>query len=787
MSKKRVIGLAYFLIFAVFALCSIGNVSAQIKTRDYEISSSSMRERMKIGNYKDVPLRIKNNRAETISVYFSLSGNVSEYLQLSTQRMNIGHDSENAINITFFADHLGFYNGTLAISGGISEAIPVILNVDSLGSSVEAISMELEALTKRVYLGDSFRYRIDIQNLLVEKAFNVTLHYSIDKLGDVKTYELNKSFLSESEGIFIETSATLLKKFDIPDFVRPGEYVLTVKAEYLDLTSHSSIRFFVAEKVMDYFILGILPLRWVIFSICVITLFTVIYLVYKRQMEKRKRYKGKLDFSLLPKAGPRSVKIGKIAETNKDAFFDIDQLTMHTLIAGSTGGGKTVSAEVLIEGALEKNVAVIVFDPTAQWTGFLRKCQNKKMIALYPKFGMKKTDAKAFNGNIHQIMDARQIIDIKKYMIPGEIHSFAINRLDPGDIDTLVANTMREVFHANLPESPELKLMIIFDEVHRLLPKFGGSGQGFIQIERAAREFRKWGVGLMLISQVLTDFVGETKANINTEIQMRTRDQGDLDRIKNKYGGYMLQSLLKASTGTGMIENSAYNRGNPYFVTFRPLMHEHARLSDDELENYNKYNDLIDDLDYQIEQLKKEGIDVFDIKLELKMALDKVKSGSFNMVDIYLEGLKPRLEDHWKKLGKKPEKRKIKLVAEEELKKEFEKAKKAREEYEKNEQAKAKAGAAAGAAKGAPAPAAAAPPAKKGPELAPLKLKNGTTVRSIQELIDSINTMDDDVLSKHVNAEKNDFADWIAPVNKELAEKLRKTQKKEEIMILLEG
>jgi len=35
-----------------------------------------------------------------------------------------------------------------------------------------------------------------------------------------------------------------------------------------------------------------------------------------------------------------------------------------------------------------------------------------------------------------------------------------------------------------------LRLIIIFDEVHRLLPKFGGTGEGFIQIERGAREFR---------------------------------------------------------------------------------------------------------------------------------------------------------------------------------------------------------------------------------------------------------------------------------------------------------
>src|SRR3989338_9134805 len=120
-----------------------------------------------------------------------------------------------------------------------------------------------------------------------------------------------------------------------------------------------------------------------------------------------------------------------------------------------------------------------------------------------------------------------------------------------------------------------------------------------------------------------------------------------------------------------MIENPSYNRGNPYFVTFRPLLYEHARIGDSELENYNKYNEIVEDLEYEIEQLKDLGVDIFDLKLELKMALDKVKSGSFNMVEIYLEGLRPRVDDYWKKLNKTPKKREIKLVGEAELKEEF--------------------------------------------------------------------------------------------------------------------
>jgi len=113
-----------------------------------------------------------------------------------------------------------------------------------------------------------------------------------------------------------------------------------------------------------------------------------------------------------------------------------------------------------------------------------------------------------------------------------------------------------------------------------------------------------------------------------------------------------------------MVEMAAYNKGKPYFVTFRPPLHGIERLSEEELENYNKYNNIIDDIDDELRQLKEFEVDVFDLNLELNLAKDKVKSGSFNMVDIYLEGLKPRIKTAWDKLGKKPKKRENKLVDE---------------------------------------------------------------------------------------------------------------------------
>jgi len=249
-----------------------------------------------------------------------------------------------------------------------------------------------------------------------------------------------------------------------------------------------------------------------------------------------------------------------------------------------------------------------------------------------------------------------------------------------------VANTVREIFHSNLKEFRGLRYMAVYDEIHRILPKFGGSGEGFIQIERGCREFRKWGIGVLLISQVLADFVGQIKANINTEIQMKTRDEGDLERIKMKYGEEFIHALVKAPVGSGMIQNAAWNRGNPYYITFRPILHSVERLTDEELSLYNQYNEIADDLEYQFEQLEKDGIDTFDLKLELKLSKDKIKSGNFNMVKIYLEGLTPRVQKIWDKLGKKPKKRELTLIDTSKLKEELEQAKKSREEYEKKAQ-----------------------------------------------------------------------------------------------------
>ena len=407
-------------------------------------------------------------------------------------------------------------------------------------------------------------------------------------------------YFKETQEVEIKKALSIVDSIEIPSNFSEGDYLFIVNARYFGFSSSVTAPFSVRKPIYLYSFLGI-PL-WVFFAIFSFASFILLNIfIYKRYKEKQKRYRISLDLSTLPKADKKFFKLGLIAESKNPVYLEPEKLKTHAIVAGATGMGKSISAQVLVEEALLKNVAVIVFDPTAQWSGLLRKCEDKKMISFYPRFGLKPSDARAFPGNIRQISHAREVIEIEKYIHPGQIQIFALNKLDPKDIDMFIASVIRQIFKSDPKEAQELKVLLVFDEVHRLLSKFGGSGEGFLQIERACREFRKWGMGVVLISQVLSDFVGEVKANINTEIQTRTIEESDLERIKTKYGEEFLKSLVRAEVGVAMFQNAEYNKGKPYFVNFRPILHNTRRLSDEELEKYNKYNDIIDDFESQVD------------------------------------------------------------------------------------------------------------------------------------------------------------------------------------------
>ncbi len=765
------------LIFAVaiiLFISLIGFVSSdnsafgeEILKDHYSISRSKIDRTVALGTLFQDFITVENLNSQPISVGFSVSGQAADFIEFDYSGIEVLPKNSSSFYFYIKGLEIGNYSGELSLSGGITEKIPINLKIVDADLS-PLFFVDSEPFKKTFNLNEGLRFKIYLNRIKSGTIGNLTLKYYLNNSN-------NESFFLGEESFNFTSSFYLVRKFDIPEKADKGDYILETVAIYSGESITSLSQFIIRKPFFSRIIFGFLPLWALFLGLGIILLFLIIYFLVKRHIRLSKKYRMELDIKKLPLPSKEVLVLGKVAETKIKACLEPEKLKTHTIVAGATGGGKSIAAQVIIEEALLKNVAVIVFDPTAQWSGMLRKCEDKKMLSYYPNFGLKQTDARAFFGNIRQISHAREIIEIDKFIHPGQIQIFALNKLDPNDMDIFVASVIRQIFKSDPKETPDLKVLLVFDEVHRLLSKFGGNGEGFLQIERACREFRKWGIGVMLVSQVLSDFVGEIKANINTEIQMRTRDEGDLGRIKVKYGEEFLQSLVKASVGVGMFVNTSYNRGKPYFINFRPILHNTRRLSDEELEKYNKYNDIIDDFENQIDQLDKEKIDIFDFKMELKLIKDKLMTGNFSVVDIYVEGLGPRLQKQWEKIGKKPKKVEKKLLDLSEIEKSVEEAKKARAVYEKEEQKKQK-------------------KEEKKAEvenigtkiLKPLTFDNGIMISTLKELKETLPGLDQEIFILHVNSNKNDISKWAEQVSSDLSKKIAAESDKSKIALLID-
>ena len=167
-------------------------------------------------------------------------------------------------------------------------------------------------------------------------------------------------------------------------------------------------------------------------------------------------------------------------------------------------------------------------------------------------------------------------------------------------------------------------------------------------------------------------------------------------------------------------------------------------------------------------------VDIFDLKMELKLIKDKLMAGNFSVVDIYIEGLEPRLQKQWEKIGKKPKKLEKKLIDVSEIKKSVEEAKKAREVYEKEEAKKKKTEVKKEEAENIGVKI-----------LKPLTFDNGIMVSTIKELTEVLPGLDMEIFKIHVNAKRNDISKWAEQVSPDLSKKISTETDKSKIVSLL--
>ncbi|MEM2300257.1 MAG: helicase HerA-like domain-containing protein [Candidatus Hadarchaeales archaeon] len=650
------------------------------------------------GETAKVPLSIKNNSNVPIIVTASKAGQTSAFISFEEPYITVQPGDVGKVMLVIYIPEntqKGLYTGSVFLYPGVTQPpveIPVKIRVLSPARSL--LDVRISSLLPSVNPGKHQKAEVTLYNMGEEKRVDAVVRVQLidpDTLAVLNEVE---------ETMAVETSLSRIFSLKVPENAKEKYYYLKALATYQtgenrEMQASALASMSVIIPFWDKTTWGISNKIFYSVIAAAIAAGTAGYLYYRRLKklrEAQKRYERVLSFTELPQPGPRSAFIGKLAETPRKAYLYLDDLRTHAIVAGATGAGKTIMTQDLAEEAIMHGIDVFVFDPTAQWTGMLQKCTEHEMLRHYDKFGMKERDAAGFPGYIKRIKDPTEYLNLgkllkrpKKEGEMGRIWVFLIDQLDSRDLDVFIANTINDIFKSNPEESQKLRALIIFDEVHRLLPRFGGKGLGITMLERAVREFRKWGIGLVLASQVIADFEKEIRANIRTQIQLWTRDEEELERIKEKFGlGYM-QSVAKAAVGTGMVFNSDYNKGRPYFIHFRPILHRLTRLEEDVIIKWDKYTRRLEELQEKLDKLREAGADIFDLEIELGLARKKLEEGAFDVVDLYLESVEPRIDKECK--ARKIEIKKVR-VTEEELKKAEMEAKKERVKAEKAEDEK---------------------------------------------------------------------------------------------------
>ena len=234
------------------------------------------------------------------------------------------------------------------------------------------------------------------------------------------------------------------------------------------------------------------------------------------------------------------------------------------LVSGASGAGKTIAAKVIVEELLEDKVPVLVFDYTSQWGRLLEKNTNEEMLDRYAQFGMRR-NPRGFKGHI--IQSAPQLDDL---LASGGVTVIDLSdTYDSAERVGKVAQTLDKLleYFQFQEDSNDLRLLIVVEEAHlwtsKEVPK-----DALRFLDNAVRLLRKKGVGVMLVSQKISDFDPAMRSAMNTSILFRTKYEGDLRAITRIVGSELSAIIPKLPVAYSVFHLA--DVGDPFILAWRP-------------------------------------------------------------------------------------------------------------------------------------------------------------------------------------------------------------------------
>lgn len=242
----------------------------------------------------------------------------------------------------------------------------------------------------------------------------------------------------------------------------------------------------------------------------------------------------------LPKSGGwvGNVMYGNHRSSNP-FLFSMHKLS-HGYVSGTTGSGKTFTGRVLVENAIIEGVNVVVFDTTRQWCGLALPASGR-ILRRYDTLGVSRDYARGFPVKLYTPMGAGLDVPPSPDVLLQGWNVVSLRGMDDRERCSIVRDVLQAAYDTHQEETERLKTLIVVEEAHSLLPnRVSPDAKGVATevrnlIDRIARELRKYGVNLLLITQSLSDFQREARMvreMTNTKFFMRTIDRTETQLVE---------------------------------------------------------------------------------------------------------------------------------------------------------------------------------------------------------------------------------------------------------------
>ncbi|MBM3200601.1 hypothetical protein FJZ53_06700, partial [Candidatus Woesearchaeota archaeon] len=182
---KSVILVSALMLIAVLPILAQDSESAygqHIIKPNYELSRSYVDRKLAPETFFEDVLTVSNLKSEQISLSLSISGDVAPIISLASNTVTVDAKNETSIRFKIFGKKIGSYNGTIAITGGFEEHIPVsvIVTEEDLTSD---FFLEIIPSKTKFNKNSGLEFKVDIHKL-ISGEYNITMDYALTSLYD---------------------------------------------------------------------------------------------------------------------------------------------------------------------------------------------------------------------------------------------------------------------------------------------------------------------------------------------------------------------------------------------------------------------------------------------------------------------------------------------------------------------------------------------------------------------------------------------------------------------------